>query len=288
MKKTENVPRVMIAGANSGSGKTTITCGIIGALISENMRVSSFKCGGDYIDPLFHSEFLGATSSNIDLFLHSENTVNYLLYKNSKSSDISIIEGAMGFYDGLGGVSEEKSAFDISQRTKTPVILVVNCKGMSVSIAAQINGYLQYRENNIKAVILNNISKMLYPKIKEKIENELGIEVVGFLEHNGDIVFGDRKLGLIPLWEQKEKAINKIKVLVEMAKKSLDIEEIKRIANSAQPIVFDDDFQKSFVQAIKNKNAKLKIAVPKDKAFCFCYNDNIDVLKSLGAEIVSF
>lgn len=289
MNKTENIPRVMIAAANSGSGKTTITCGIIGSLISENLKVSSFKCGPDYIDPLFHSGFLGASSSNIDLFLQDKNTVNYLIYKNSKESDISIIEGVMGFYDGLGGVSEEKSAYDISQVTKTPVILVINCKGMSVSIVAQIKGYLEYRKNNIKAVILNNISKMLYPKMKEKIENELKIKVVGYLEYNENIAFDDRKLGLIPLWEEKEKSLSKINLLIEMSKKTLNIEEIKDIAKNADPITFCDENIKENLKPINlNGDEKLKIAVPKDKAFCFCYNDNLNVLKSLGAEIITF
>ena len=129
-----NFSRVMIAGTGSGCGKTTVTCAILKALKNRGLNVTSFKCGPDYIDPMFHSEIIGTKSRNLDMFLCGEETTKYLFAENSKGSDISIVEGVMGFYDGLGIKNSKYSSNYISNETNTPVILVVGCKGMALSL----------------------------------------------------------------------------------------------------------------------------------------------------------
>ena len=162
--------RVMIAAISSGSGKTTITCGLLQALVNRKLKVSSFKCGPDYIDPMFHTKVIKTKSKNLDSFFYDENTLKYLMDKSMKNTDISIIEGAMGFYDGLSTSSFKGTSYEISKITKTPVILVVNAKGMSRSIVPMIKGFLEYVENsNIKGVILNEISKIIYKDINDLI-----------------------------------------------------------------------------------------------------------------------
>ena len=190
--------RVMIAAISSGSGKTTITCGILQALVNRKLKVASFKCGPDYIDPMFHSKVIGARSRNIDSFFNDENTVKYLVDKNSQNADISVIEGVMGFYDGLAGISTKASSYDVARITDTPVILLINCKGMSVSILPIIKGFKEYmKDSNIQGVILNQMSKMLYPEIKKSIEENLDLKVLGYVPNLKDLVIESRHLGLV-------------------------------------------------------------------------------------------
>ena len=277
--------RVMIAAISSGSGKTTITCGLLQALVNRKLKVSSFKCGPDYIDPMFHTKVIKTKSKNLDSFFYDENTLKYLMDKSMKNTDISIIEGAMGFYDGLSTSSFKGTSYEISKITKTPVILVVNAKGMSRSIVPMIKGFLEYVENsNIKGVILNEISKMIYKDIKDLIEEELNIKVFGYVPNIKDLTIESRHLGLITPSEVKnlEEKLNK---LAEVLEETLDIDKIISLANTSKKL----DYEKINVPKINLKdNKKIKIAIAYDEAFCFYYEDNINLLKKMGVEIVYF
>ena len=224
MEIIKNIPRVMIVGTGSNSGKTTITCGILKALKNRGIKLSSFKCGPDYIDPMFHSKVIGTHSRNLDLYMCGENSVKYLLNKNSEKTDFSIIEGVMGMYDGLG-MSDKYSSNHLSLVTDTPEILIVNGRGKSVSILAEIFGYLNFRKNNIKGVILNNISEGMYSFFKKAIEDELKIEVFGFLPSLKDVEFKSRHLGLITANEIEDIQI-KINILAEACEKNIDLKKI--------------------------------------------------------------
>ena len=138
----KNYPRVMLAAGSSGSGKTMITCGILQALKNRGLQVASFKCGPDYIDPMFHSKVIGTKSRNLDTFFTDKDTVRFILAKNAADCDISVIEGVMGYYDGLAGISAEASAYDVADKTGTPAVFIINCKGMSVSAVPYIKGFL--------------------------------------------------------------------------------------------------------------------------------------------------
>ena len=123
------IPRVVLAGTNSGCGKTTVSCAILQSLVNRGLKVGACKCGPDYIDPMFHSRIIGAKSSNLDLHFFSENTLRFLLAKNAADRDVSIMEGVMGFYDGMGLTSTRASTYEVAKATQSPVILVVNAKG---------------------------------------------------------------------------------------------------------------------------------------------------------------
>ena len=171
-------PRIMLAAGRSGSGKTMITCGLLRALQQMGKQPAAFKCGPDYIDPMFHEQVIGAPSCNLDPFFTEEETTQYLFCKHAAGHDISVLEGVMGYYDGLGGISTKGSAYDLAGMTKTPVLLVVDAKGMSVSALAFIKGYLQYKEDSrIAGVIFNRMSEMLYREIAPMAEKELGISL---------------------------------------------------------------------------------------------------------------
>ncbi len=282
-----NVPRILIGATGSGSGKTTLVCGILKALIKREKKIAAFKCGPDYIDPMFHKEALGLDSRNIDLFFNDINTVNCLLAENSRDCELSIIEGVMGYYDGLAGKSFEASAYDVAIKTHTPAILIIDCKGKSVSIIAEIKGFLEFQPNsNIRGVILNRISPAIYNEISNMIEEKLNIKVYGYMPNVSECSLESRHLGLVTAKE----VINLSEILDKLAvqcEQTVDITGLIKIANEA-PVISYEKIE-LFSYLIDNKeNGNTKIAVAMDKAFCFYYKDNLELLEKLGAELVYF
>ncbi len=273
------IPRTMIVGTGSGCGKTTVTCALLKVLSNMSLNISSFKCGPDYIDPMFHSKVLGTHSRNLDLFMCGEETVKYLLYKNAVNTQISVIEGVMGMYDGAADTAAYSSNH-LSLVTKTPQILVVNGKGKSLSIVAEISGFLNFAENNIKGVIINNIGKGMYEFFKSMIESRLPIKVLGYLETNKECAFESRHLGLVTADEIKGLNI-KLDKLAQSAKETLDIQGILDLAREYS------DFSCKDI-TVPQIGKSVKIAVARDLAFCFYYKDNLDLLTQMGAEIEFF
>lgn len=141
-------PRLLIAGTNSGCGKTTVTCAILQALVDGGVSVAAAKCGPDYIDPMFHREIIGAKSSNLDPFFFDDDTLRFLLAQNGAGKDVTVIEGVMGYYDGIGLDSSRASTFEVAQRTESPVVLVLNAKGAGLSVLAVLDGFLHFVPEN--------------------------------------------------------------------------------------------------------------------------------------------
>lgn len=273
--------RILIGAVNSGSGKTTITCGLMQALINRKQKVTSFKCGPDYIDPMFHSKVIGADSRNLDSFFNDENTVRYLMKEGMKNSDISVVEGVMGYYDGVSLKDTTASSYEIAKITDTPVILVVNCRGMSISVLPVIKGFLEFKKDSkIKGVILNNMSKMIYTDIKELIEEELNIKVLGYVPKLTDCTIESRHLGLVTPNDISDLK-KKLNVLAECLEETIDIDEIIKIAGQAPEIQCEE-------VKVPKIESRLKIAVALDEAFCFYYKDNLNILERMGAKIEYF
>lgn len=268
--------RIIIAGTGSGCGKTTVTCAVMEAFCRRRMKVSSFKCGPDYIDPMFHEKIIGTDSHNLDSFFCDENTVKYLLHENGKNSDISVIEGVMGFYDGVNG---KGSAFSVSEITDTPVILVVDCKGMSDSLGAVIKGFLTYKTpNNICGIIFNRLPDKLVPLAK-KICNELGTNYFGHMPSH-KCTIESRHLGLVTADEISD-IKDKMKFLGELAEKNIMLDEILNYSERPFPYFTDIRIEKMF-------DSPPVVAVSRDSAFCFFYKDNISLLEKIGCRIEYF
>lgn len=140
----QNLPRLILAGTNSGCGKTTVTCAVLQALVNRGLSVAAAKCGPDYIDPMFHSRIIEAKSSNLDPFFFDENTLRFLLAQNASGCDVTVIEGVMGYYDGLGLTSTRASTYELAQKTVSPVVLVVNARGAALSVLASVRGFLDF------------------------------------------------------------------------------------------------------------------------------------------------
>ena len=268
--------RVIIAGTHSGCGKTTLTCALLSALKKREMRVSAFKCGPDYIDPMFHREVIGIPAYNLDSFFCNDDTLKYLLHEHGKDSDISVIEGVMGFYDGVSG---RGSAYSLSQITETPAVIVIDCKGMSDSVGAVMHGFLGYRlPNDIVGFIFNRLPERLIPFAK-KICEEAGTRYYGCFPNNG-ITIESRHLGLVTAGEIADLR-EKLDRLGELAEKYIDIDGIINDSERAFPRYVQPD-----IRQLTDK--KPVIAVARDRAFCFIYEDNIELLKKLGCEIRYF
>lgn len=262
--------RFMIAGTNSGCGKTTVTCAILSALNKRGENVSAFKCGPDYIDPMFHRRAIGVPSHNLDCFFCDDKTLSSVLCEYSH--EISVIEGVMGFYDG-----GKNSAYSVSEITETPVIIVIDCKGMSDSIGAVMKGFLSFCEpNNISGFIFNCLSEKIIPLVK-KMCKELGTEYFGYLPKT-DITFESRRLGLVTA-DEVEHIREKLDKLGDLAEKYLCID--KMIGLNAKVI-------NERIPLIKKVDNPPVIAVTQDRAFCFQYAENISLLEKFGCRIKYF
>lgn len=279
--------RVMIAGTQSGCGKTTITCGILNIFKRRGVDTVSLKCGPDYIDPMFHREAIGTPSFNLDsFFLEDEIMISYLR-EVSSNRDIAVVEGVMGYFDGAG-FTTEASSYEIACKTKTPVILVVNGKGMANSIGAVISGFVNYgkasvKNNGIYGVIVNNVSENVYKNVKGQIE-AMGLIPCGYLSKVNDCTIESRHLGLVTV-DMVREIKDKLDKLSDIMEETIDIEKIMEISSLAV-----DDNEKDLLDRKKvlKDTYKFKIAIARDEAFSFIYEENINLLKDAGFEIVYF
>lgn len=284
--KSFNIPRILIGATASGGGKTTVTCGILKALKNRNKDVRAFKCGPDYIDPMFHTKVLKIPSGNLDLFFNDKETVKFLLHRNTEGCDIAVMEGVMGYYDGVAGKTTDAGAYDLAKKTATPAVLVIDCRGKSLSVAAEIKGFLQYRaDSQIQGVILNRISAGMYEDIKNIVEDELDVAVLGYMPVMKDITLESRHLGLVTADEigNLEEIID---IIAEQVEKTVDMDKLEEIAKTATELTYDisQELEDTAIPRAKT----LRIAIAKDNAFCFYYSDNLKLLETLGAELIPF
>lgn len=277
------IPRIMIAAGSSGSGKTIITCGLLQAFKNRGLKVVSFKCGPDYIDPLFHKTVLGIPSKNLDTFFVSPGTVKGLMAETAAYADIAVIEGVMGYYDGAGIKTHTASSYELASVTDTPVVLIVNARGMGISVIPYIKGFLEYKPcSGIKAVILNQASNVVYNELKPLIEEELGITVAGYLPVMPECHIESRHLGLVMPKEIEgiQEIINGIAIKME---ECINIDKIISIAKSAPSVKVNT----SGILPVCSYG-KVRIGVAMDEVFCFYYEDNLKLLEKLGAELIYF
>lgn len=308
------IPGMLLAAPASGSGKTLITCGILQAFVNRRKKIVSFKCGPDYIDPMFHGKVIGTKSRNLDTFFTDADTTRYLYEKNAEGSDLAVVEGVMGYYDGLGGTRTEGSTYDVARTLDLPAILIVNCQGASLSVLAVIRGFLEYRrDSHICGVILNRISPMIYEKLCMQIEQELHIRVFGYVPKMAELSLDSRHLGLV-LPGEIEALREKLNRLAKKLEETLDLDgmlafcgayaekkdaadgdlEAHREAggfdSERKDAVYKGKYRKIIREKIRSLSFpdKIRIAAAEDDAFCFTYLDNLELLEEMGAEIVPF
>lgn len=286
------IPRIAIAAPSSGSGKTMITTGLLALLKRRGLSCVSFKCGPDYIDPMFHKYVLGIPGCNLDRFFLDEAGVKSLFVKKAENEDMAVIEGVMGYYDGVAGNTTQASTYEIAAITDTPVILVLDGRKSSLSLAAQVKGFKEYRQDSrIAGVILNRTSAVMSERLRPALE-EVGVACLGFVPQCREAEFESRHLGLsIP--EEQTALGERVNRLADRLEKCLDVDGICRIAAGA-PSVEACSMETSGTETCSRKKAapadekKRRMAIAKDEAFCFYYQENLDFLETAGWELVPF
>lgn len=289
--------RVLISGNGSGSGKTTITSGLLQCLVSRGLDVSAFKCGPDYIDPMFYERITGARAGNLDPFFSDKKTLRWITSKAEEKTDITVIEGVMGYYDGIGFTSEA-STFSVACAVEAPVILVINCRGMGASVGAVLKGFLDWPEitdSGIRGVIFNNMSEKLYKPAAE-MAAALGVKPLGYLPRRTALTLESRHLGLVAAAEVVDLK-EKMKLIASEIEKTIDVDGIIELAASVQRLEEAAPKWKMDIERYMSENPeiyscgdvrKVRIALASDDAFCFTYKENITLLQELGCDVIPF
>ena len=266
----------LIAAPRSGSGKTTVTCAMLTALQRRGAAPCAFKCGPDYIDPMFHRSALGVESHNLDLYLSAPDTVRALYGRYAAGHGAAVCEGAMGLYDGQG-LTTRASAWALAETLALPVLLVVQPKGASITLAAELRGLLQFRTpSHIAGILLNNCSEALYKTLRPMLEAETGLPVVGYLPHLPGCAIESRHLGLKTAGEISDLQQRLGKLADALV---LDWAQLAALTNRPAPVVPP-------LPAPHMPTAR--IAVAQDEAFCFTYAETLDALRDAGAELAFF
>lgn len=276
---------VLIAGASSGSGKTTLTLGLMAALKNMGLDVCGFKSGPDYIDPSLHKIVTGIPSVNLDTWMMPKDYLERSFQSRAAKADISVIEGVMGIHDGRQPDSSQGSTAELAVWLKVPVVLIVSANSMARTAAAIVNGLVDFDPKvNIIGVVFNNVGSLKHYEILEKaVSTYCSVPALGCIPKNNDIDIPSRHLGLY-MGEDGILDKDKIKVLSDTVSKNVDIEKILLL--SEMDIKHTDLFLSSSNNLSEHKPKR--IAVARDKAFCFYYEDNFEILKHLGYEIVFF
>ena len=278
LDKELKIPRLVIAGATSGVGKTSITSAIIYGIKKRGYSVQAFKVGPDYIDPSYLSAISGNDTRNLDVWLMGENELVQSFVKNS-ASDISIIEGVMGYYDGFGGKTNYASTHHVASLVKSPTVLILDASRAARSIAATALGFAKFHRNSrIVGIILNKIGSKKHEKMCRQALANLKVPILGSILKNSDSM-ESRHLGLIPVKEQKPLQ-NKIRKISREISDSLDIDKIVQICKNVS--------QLPKVKQKKFKNPTSTVAVALDSSFNFYYHDNLEALRREGAKLKFF
>ncbi len=278
--------RIVIAGVNSGSGKTTITSGLMRLFTQKGYHVQGFKSGPDYIDPSYHGVATGKFSKNLDTWMLGEDLVKELLIKNSQDADLNIIEGVMGLFDGRSGSEETGSTSHLAKLTSSPVILVLDARSIARSAAAIVYGFMHYDPDlNVKGVILNKVASQRHLTILEDAIKPLGIEIIGHVMRNEKLAMPERHLGLIPATEM-DHLDDQLDYIASELEKTIDTDKLMAIAAEAPDMPEPDTLMFNQKQHNQYAEQSVKIAYAFDKAFSFYYHDGLDYLRHLGAELI--
>lgn len=296
-------PRIMLAAPKSGSGKTLLTCGLLEVLRRRGLNPIACKCGPDYIDPMFHRYVLGIPGRNLDSFFLPAEGVRKVLVDavREEQAGIAVLEGVMGYYDGLGGTETSASSWEIAEITDTPAILVLDCKGASLSAAAMASGFLHFRKkSHIAGVILNRVSSMYYERLAAAVEEASGLPVLGYLPESEEYRMESRHLGLF-LPGEIDRLRERIGRLADQMEKSIAVDRVLEVAGMLPLRIENKEKEKAENESMEAESiakfpacqeqkvtSRVRIGVARDEAFCFYYQENFRLLEQMGAELVYF
>lgn len=293
MEKKKRSPGILLAAPASGSGKTAAACALMAALREQGLDVRACKCGPDYIDPMFHREVLGVDSKNLDLFFSEPEELIRGYIRHTEGADIAVTEGVMGYYDGMALDSDRASSYDVAHTLGLPVLLILPCRGASLSLAAVVKGMAEFRKDSrICGILLNRVSGMLYPRLKEMLESELqsiglDIPVIGYLPESPCFRMESRHLGLVTP-QELDGLKAQMKRAGELLSRTVDLELVRQIAGKAAGSMKKEPDTAAEKALAGSAKKALRIGVARDEAFCFYYKDNLTLLEDLGCTLIPF
>lgn len=275
-----NTPKIVVAGATSGVGKTAITTAIMYALTKNGFHVQPFKIGPDFIDPSYHNLVTGRPSRNLDVWMMGKNGVLKCFNDSSHGADVAIIEGVMGLFDGLSGKNDYASTAQIAKMLEAPVILVIDAGKAARSIAAIALGFLHFdKKLKIAGFILNNVAGDKHAKfVLDAFACKVNVPIIGIVRRDKKITIEERHLGLVPALELEKKK-RSIHQSAKYISEQIDIDKIKSLC---KPINRTKAIQKAF------PDTRIRVAVALDESFNFYYADNFDALRKQQAELIFF
>lgn len=272
--------RLLFTAMGSGAGKTTVTCAVLRALTGRGLSAVCCKCGPDFIDPMFHRAAVGVPSTNLDLYLSGPAAVRQILAARLRGADVAVLEGVMGYYDGVG-VSDAASTWSVAEATGTPAVLVLRPDGAALSLAAQVRGLCGFRTpSHLRAILLNGCSASLYERLAPMLMEQTGLPVAGYLPRMSAHAFQSRHLGLVPPQEQA-RVQRSLDAWGRQCAATVDLPLLLEIAQSAPPLPEAPSIPQP-------AHADARIAVARDEAFCFYYAENLALLEAAGAQLCFF
>ncbi len=277
-------PRIVIAGTHSGVGKTTVASGLMAALAKRGLRVAPFKVGPDFIDPSYHALATGRPGRNLDAFLSGEDLIGPLFGHGSRGSDVAVVEGVMGLFDGKAGGGDFASTAHVAKLLRVPVVLVVDARAMARSAAAMVHGYASFDpELRLAGVVLNRVGSAAHEKMLRDALGPLGVPILGILRRDDSLQTPDRHLGLIPVAERRAESRRTLDAVGEKVGRSCDLDEILRLAGSAGP-----PDAEPWKPEGPDPGPEVGVAVAGGPSFSFLYEENLELLRAAGARIVTF
>lgn len=292
------IPRLVVAGTSSGAGKTTVACGLIGALRARGLVVQGFKVGPDYIDPSYHALASRRPGRNLDAFLSGPQLMAPLVRHGAAGADVAVIEGVMGLFDGASGRGELASTGHVAKLLDAPVLLVVDASSMARSAAAIVHGYRTFDPDvQVAGVIFNRVGSDTHEQLLREALEPLGVPVVGALRRDDRVTAPERHLGLVPVAEREGRTDAALATLAAATERYVDLDGVLALARAAPaasgPAWSPQGEEGSAWGSAPGDHAggpgvRARIAIARGPAFSFHYEENLEQLRAAGGELVDF
>jgi len=295
------IPRVVIAGTSSGAGKTTVACGLIGALRARGLTVQGFKVGPDYIDPSHHALASSRPPRNLDAFMSGAELIAPLARHGAAGADVAVVEGVMGLFDGASGRGELASTAHVAKLLDAPVVLVVDASAMARSAAAIVHGFRTFDQDvRVAGVVLNRVGSDHHEQLLREAIEPLGVPVLGALRRDERVATPERHLGLVPAGEREPRAREALDVLAAEVAAHVDLDALLALAHSAPALEGPAwDPEQATAEAARAAAhvgepdttplaAGARVAIAQGPAFSFHYEENLELLRAAGAELLPF
>ncbi|MGE4425406.1 MAG: cobyrinate a,c-diamide synthase [Solirubrobacteraceae bacterium] len=288
------IPRIVVAGTSSGAGKTTVACGLIGALRDRGLTVQGFKVGPDYIDPSHHALASGRPGRNLDAFLSGPELIAPLVRHGGAGADIAVIEGVMGMFDGVTGRGELASTAHVAKLLDAPVVLVLDAGAMARSAAALIHGFRTFDPDvRVAGIVFNRVGSDVHEQLLREAVDDSGLPVLGALRRDERIVTPERHLGLVPVAEREDQAREALAALASATARYVDLDAVVDLARSAPSTTGAAWSPTAAVAATGDAAGKRsvdgpRVAIARGPAFSFHYTENLELLEAAGATLVPF